>query len=238
MRGTVQDTAFRPLAGATVEVLDGPQAGLATTSDGRGEFSLTGIFDDATRFRATKEGHVSATEMLEPSCATCIPNRWVNFSLEVLTTPVRLAGDYTLNFVADSTCTMLPDDLRSRTFTATLQSPTANPANGFSSVSVGGATFFEDWNLIAMGVAGDYVAFWLEVLVEQIAPNAFLAFGGQAAASIGTSDMSTIALPFAGSIDYCVTPSEKGSFQECLQGQSVTRARCDSNNHRLILTRR
>ena len=133
---------------------------------------------------------------------------------------------------------MLPRDVRSRTFTATLPSPTASPANGFSRVVVGGATFFEDWNLMKMGIAGDDVAFWLEVLVEQISPNAFLALGGQAAASIGTSDMSTITLPFAGSIDYCVTPSEKDRFQECLQDQSVTRARCDSKNHRLILTRR
>lgn len=31
-RGTVFDTAFRALAGATVEALDGPQAGTSTTS--------------------------------------------------------------------------------------------------------------------------------------------------------------------------------------------------------------
>ena len=55
MMGTVSDTAFRPLGGAKVEVLDGPQTGLTTTANELGEFSLTGIFDDATRFRATKE---------------------------------------------------------------------------------------------------------------------------------------------------------------------------------------
>ena len=60
IRGTVSDTAFRPLAGARVEVVDGRQAGLATTADAKGVFSLIGTFDDATRFRATKEGHATA----------------------------------------------------------------------------------------------------------------------------------------------------------------------------------
>ncbi len=49
IQGTVSDTAFRPLAGARVEVLDGPQAGLSTTANAQGEFSLTGTFDDGTR---------------------------------------------------------------------------------------------------------------------------------------------------------------------------------------------
>ena len=40
------DTADRPLAGAIVDVVDGPQAGTSATSDTKGEFSLTGAFDD------------------------------------------------------------------------------------------------------------------------------------------------------------------------------------------------
>jgi hypothetical protein len=57
--GTVSDTAFRPLAGARVELIDGPQAGMSTTSDAQGSFSFTATVDDTTRFRASKEGHVS-----------------------------------------------------------------------------------------------------------------------------------------------------------------------------------
>jgi hypothetical protein len=238
MMGTVSDTAFRPLGGAKVEVLDGPQTGLTTTANELGEFSLTGIFDDATRFRATKEGHITATQLLGPFCARCNPNRWVHFSLELLTSSISISGDYTLEFVADDACTMLPSEVRSRTFTTMIPpAPNATPATPYFTVLVG-ATFFEDWNTVALGIAGDYVAFWLETVVEQIAPNTFLAFGGQAAASVGTSHMSAISLPFAGSIEYCVTESEQGRFRECYQGHPATRARCESNNHRLILTRR
>src|SRR6478752_9708762 len=81
MRGTVSDTAFRSLAGARVEVLDGPQAGMSTTTDSDGGFSFNGSFDVATRFRASKEGHVTDTETLQPFCARCNPNWWINFSL-------------------------------------------------------------------------------------------------------------------------------------------------------------
>jgi hypothetical protein len=128
---------------------------------------------------------------------------------------------------------------RSRTFTATIpQAPNASPANAYFTILARGTTFFEDWNAVGMGIAGDYVAFWLETLVEQLAPNTFLAFAGLAAASLGTSDMSTIALPFAGSIEYCVTKSEQGRFEDCYRTQPATRVRCESDNHQLTLTRR
>lgn len=77
------DTAYRPLAGARVEVLDGPQANTSTLTDGAGEFSLRGIFDETTRFRAEKDGHESATGTLW-FCAACNPQRRMNFILGVL----------------------------------------------------------------------------------------------------------------------------------------------------------
>ena len=46
IRGTASDSAFRPLAGARVEILDGPQAGMSTTSDARGDFSFMATVDD------------------------------------------------------------------------------------------------------------------------------------------------------------------------------------------------
>jgi hypothetical protein len=236
MRGTVSDTAFRSLAGARVEVVDGPQAGLSTTSDARGEFSLTGLFDNATRFRAAKEGYLTATRTLQPFCAPCNPNWWINFSLEVPAAPVNLSGDYTLTFIANSACSTLPNEVRARTYTATIPpASNAGPANAYFYVTVGGA--LEGWGALGMGVAGDYVAIWLETLVEQTAPNTFVSFGGLAAASIGTSAGSTIALPFDGSIDYCVTKSDVGRYEDCYKGLA-THAQCTSKNHQLILTRR
>jgi hypothetical protein len=46
VRGWVRDTAFRPLAGAQVELLTGPQAAVVVTTDSTGEFSFTAMVGD------------------------------------------------------------------------------------------------------------------------------------------------------------------------------------------------
>src|SRR6476469_1202797 len=108
--GTVYDSALRPLPGARVELLDGPQAGMSATSNAQGGFSLTGNVDDTTRFRASKEGYVTATATIQPFCDRCNPKRWVHLYLNMLDSPVAIAGDYTLTFIADSACVNLPDE--------------------------------------------------------------------------------------------------------------------------------
>src|SRR6266852_8389312 len=60
--GYVSDTAFRPVTGAKVEVLTGPQAGTVMTSDDQGRFSYTGTFASTVNLRATKEGFAVATQ--------------------------------------------------------------------------------------------------------------------------------------------------------------------------------
>jgi hypothetical protein len=54
INGIVYDTGQRAVSGATVEVIDGPQAGTSTIANAKGEFLVEGTFDDATRFRASK----------------------------------------------------------------------------------------------------------------------------------------------------------------------------------------
>jgi hypothetical protein len=74
VNGWVFDSAFRPLAAASVEVLDGPQAGTSATANAEGHLSLTGTFDDTTRFRATTEGHVAATQTWGRLSPSALPN--------------------------------------------------------------------------------------------------------------------------------------------------------------------
>ena len=226
IKGSVSDTAFRPLAGATVEVLDGPQAGASTTADATGLFSLTGTFDDTTRFRATMRNHLAATGTPGPGpiCANCNPERWIHFYLEVPAPPVNMAGDYTLTFIADSACVDLPDDVRTQTYAATItpSHPTNIPtANTNFQVALSGASFLPSHDSFPIGVAGDYVTFWFSdpALVEEIAANTHLELYGAAGASVGTSGVSTIAVSWDGSFEYSQTE-------------------CESKNHQLILTRR
>jgi hypothetical protein len=231
MKGTVADGAFRSLAGARVEVLDGPQAGMTTITDSRGEFSFPGTFADETRFRAALDGYAPSVRPLQPLCAVCNPGRWVHFYLDSVTPPVNMAGEYMVTF--QSACANLPADVQSRSYEATVGPP---PYDAQVSIPLRGGTFVKGWDSLPMGVAADYVAFWLEILVEEIAPNTYLTFNALAAANVGTAAKSTYRFPLDGSIEYCVTTPGTGTYADCYQNKAVTRVRCGSGD--LILTRR
>src|SRR5688500_11523884 len=244
LAGTVSDAAWRSLAGARVEVVDGPLAGLSTTTDGNGEYRLTGAFDETTHFRATKEGHVAATWPLPAICERCNPQWWIHFYLEAVAAPVSIAGDYTLTFVADSACATFPDEVRTRTYVATVTPTTRprEPANSRFDVTVAGGTFLEHYDSFTIGVVGDYIRSDIgdwghgsPGLVEQIAPNTYLTLGGTLAATV--RDTSRIAGSFAGAIERCELTGEWGSRYSC-EGGSITHGRCSSPGHAFTLTRR
>ena len=241
--GYVSDSAFRPLAGAVIEVLDGPQAGLTVTSGATGAFGFAGDFNDSTRFRASKEGHVDSTGTLSPRCATCNGARFIYLVLGVSAPPVEIAGEYSLTFVADSKCTDIPSQLRTRSYNATI-TPAANdhyPPNTNFQITINGAQFLKGYESFPIGVVGDLVAFELRgegpYLVEEVAPNTYLGFDGRAEASVGTSRVSTISASFQGFVDYCAKTAPMGQYYDCHAGLTA-RAECESNSHQLILTRR
>jgi hypothetical protein len=230
--GFVLDTGFRPIAEARVEVVDGPGAGAATATDADGRFSLTGTFDSSTRFRATKEGHVAATQAW--SCAGSCPGGgqpWLGFYLAVLAPNADIAGNYNLTLIADGACPDLPNEVRTRHYAATIKPRSSPdlPANAGFVVTLSGATFLDGLDSFGIGVAGDYLGIWLAgghnpSFVEQVTADTYLAFSGSAAASVSASGASTISAPLEGWIEY--------------YGTTVVRARCESRGHQLILTRR
>ena len=244
--GVVYDSAFRILGGAVVEVVDGPDAGRSTIADAEGRFSFSGTFDDDTRFRASKEGHITQSQRRSSQCMTCNPNYWVYFTLATLVPPVNLAGNYTLTFIADSLCAQLPTGVRTRSYqaTVTLMPTTRHPADTFFELTVGGAPFLTNFKTVPLHVAGDY--FVLELgdfhgqpgLVEQVAETTYLAFSGSAPVSVGTSSLNSISVPFEGLIDYCVLPAAMGSRYSCVPVSAGARAQCQSTRHRLVLERR
>jgi len=245
--GYVLDTAFKRLAGARVDVVDGPQAGTSMITDGSGQFPLTGAFARSNTFRVSKDGYITATEGFSTSSPEGKP--WLIVYLRPLAPPVNIAGDYTLTFVADSACTDLPPEVRTRSYPATVV-----PASGPTSfvLAATGASFLNRLTGFDIGVAGNSLGLWLHgghdpALVEQLAPNTYLAFSGVGAASVGSSTLSTLSTAFDGWIDYCVMPKPMASGYNCgtsnitgepIPGAAIAYAHCQSSNHRLILTRR
>jgi len=63
VRGYVMDSAHRPVDGARIEVVNGPEAGLSTIAGSNGRYALGGSFDAATELRATKDGHITGSRV-------------------------------------------------------------------------------------------------------------------------------------------------------------------------------
>ena len=241
LNGQVADTAFRPLRGARVAVLDGPHTGTSTTTDASGQFSLPGTFDSSTRFGAELEGYTTATRTWT-QCATC-SRPWLGFALELPTPPVAVAGEYSVTFIADNKCTDVPAEWRSRTYTATmapLPPFPGSPADTTFGLTLNEGAFLPYHNMILVGVAGNVVAMWFgghgPSVVEQVAPNTYLGFDG-AIEVVATEPLQSVTASFTGFFDYCALGSPMGEFYNCPVG-ALARSECQSSNHQLIVTRR
>lgn len=235
LSGSVYDTAFRPVAGVKVEVVDGASAGMSALSNGDGSFVLIGAFAAEVNFRASKSGYVSVTAAQRYNS---FGGPWLSFSLDVTEAPVSITGDYTLTLVADPSCADLPEALRRRSYPVKVAALTE--PNAFSIV-LPEPPYLPNYKTLWGGVAGAYVAIYFAgdwgSLLEQLAPNVYGHFEGYASAMVSEPVVTTITTPFDGAIEQCeLTPA--ATFKYVCPSDAVSRIRCESKNHTLTLTRR
>lgn len=193
--GHVVESGNVALFGARVEVVDGAQTGRAAMVDSNGAYELYGV-GGAVTLRATKSEYMPVT--VSTSIAA---DRVLDFELAPNVPPVTLSGTYRATFAAASTCAAnLPEDLQSRTFTATIRQAAArvdvefsgaefavNPhdgrGKGFSGVVHG--------NLLQFSIGDPYYGYF-EDLVEQVAPTTFLTVNGFSMATATPSETSGV----------------------------------------------
>jgi hypothetical protein len=243
LAGIVYDSAERPLSGARVEVLDGPQAGQWTLTDGTGSYGFNGAFDDATRFRATTTGHVPAIGTRGARCAPCNPNWWLYFFLQPDGASADLTGDYTMTIAADPACSDLPASARERTYTARIAHAVyaLHPPETTFKLTVD-PSFLSGYRTLDVFVAGSAVT--AEVgdlhgapgLVEQVAETTYLTFGGLISAAV--SMPLRITASFNGFIEQCELAEAWGSRRNCTSAPTASRvSSCTSARHQLTLSR-
>ena len=148
--GYVDDTTFKAMSNVIVEVLDGAQVGNSTFTDASGRFTLTGQFDQATRFRAKKDGYQSTIQALQSTPML--------FFLGVDGPSTNTA---TLTVEADPACTALPDEVRTRTYPATVTAAhfSGAQANTTFYATLSGASLDSYFHFVLIEVAGDLVTF-------------------------------------------------------------------------------
>ena len=223
--GTVYDTAFRRLAGATVEVLDGPNAGRVATTTSTGVFTLSGAFDQSTRFRVGRVGYVPVTLLH--------PHGHIDYYLVSAVPPVNVTGEYELTFVVDPSCPGLPDSVRTRRYTAAITPGSFDriPAGMVFALTLDGVGALDD---PAIGVAGDAVGFRLfndgyPFVVERVAPHLYVTITGWAQVPAWSAAGAVISVPFEGWITALDGPPMSGARE---------RGNCKSERHRLEISRR
>ncbi|HEY6508104.1 MAG TPA: carboxypeptidase-like regulatory domain-containing protein [Vicinamibacterales bacterium] len=234
--GYVNDTAFRPIEGVRVEVIDGPDAGTQLTSDGQGRFSYVGSFPERVSMRATKAGYTVATSTAFFSAQT--ETAWVWFELPPIASPANPEGNYHLTLDLDAACQGFPGELRTRSYEAQLRYRSRTAFNG----EVTGAMFAPFSNQFFVGVAGDYVAISTEAegpaIVEQVGPQSYISFFGVAGATVPMGGLPTISAPFRGVIEYCELKAPVGQYYDCSDTLAAVKTQCTSENSRLTLTPR
>ena len=169
--------------------------------------------------RAVKDGYAIGTST---SVLTSDGRAYVGFSLASLSPPAAVAGSYTLTITADSACASLPDDVRTRTYPATITAvadSTAVPANTRFNGTVTAGQFAPYANLFFVGVFGNDVTISTEgegpTIVEEVGPNRYVAFYGEASATVGPDGLTAISVPFAGTIEYCELAGPIGPYYDC-----------------------
>ena len=126
--GFVQDNASRFLRDVRVEIVDGPGAGTFALTDEAGRYKLSGTFSGPTAtFRATKDGYTAVTTNY---AVTNGAGGGFDFTLKSPASPRDISGDYVLTFNADPACSGFPDDLKTRTYRATVRPRSTRPPNG------------------------------------------------------------------------------------------------------------
>ena len=239
LSGYVADTAWRVLGGVTVEVIQGPDAGMVLTSDLQGRFSYTGLFSSPVVLRASKDGFVSITE---PARLLSSGGAYVAFQLSPLTPPVPMTGTYTLTISAGAACTGLPETVRTRTYAATV-SPNAfsrDPNSSFRGLVTTGQ-FAPYGNAFYVGVAGNFLSISTQgegpSIIELVGTNSYVAFNGNAE-MIADASAQIFSAAFVGDIEYCELKAPIGSYYDCRSEFAAVREVCSTNEGRLTLTRR
>jgi hypothetical protein len=243
LRGFVSDTAFRPLGGVRLEVVNGPDAGKELSSDAQGAFSYVGTFVGTVSIRASKEGYAATTSAVFAGAGSDVA--WAFFSLAPVAPPIDASGNYTLTIAVDSACPGFPDEARVRSYPVRLTkrtSPTI-PANTWFDGQISGSAQFAPFvNLFWVGIAGDYLAVSTEgegpSIVEQLAPKTYIGFQGVAGATIPAGSPATISAPFRGTIEYCELKSAIGQYYDCSDHLAAVKVQCTGANSRLTLTPR
>ena len=182
LTGTVYDTARRPLAEVHIGVAAGSRVGVSAVSDGAGHYELPGTFTGAQVLRAEKPGFAPVTILHHSSVSG--PSRRDIY----LTNPetADVSGDWTVTLIANSSCTEIPEAIRTRSYRGSIRLENYPPHHFDLKLQSDALT--SNWsNNISVSVSGTDARFEIEAwdwglgIVEDLVSRDPCSSGGRAA---------------------------------------------------------
>jgi hypothetical protein len=114
LKGTVREPGW-PIVGARVDIIDGPSVGMFKTTDSAGLYRFFGVAGDLN-VRVSKDGYVPQVRRV-----SIAQDQVLDFDVTPTSPPVTLpAGTYRATFTASASCSVLPDDVQSLSYSASL----------------------------------------------------------------------------------------------------------------------
>jgi len=239
-QGVVSDVFGLPLAGVRVEATSGPAAGQFVMTGEDGRFLLGGAArGNYVSLRMTRVGFDTELILYYPGTDPQV-KLWPVFE------PRPDEGAYTFSVTADSGCTALPAELRTRTYTGAIGrtgNPLASPQ--WFTIGLGGAEFYPTQRVMyGSTTAGDVALFvgsweavltWLEddPIVERVGSESYLSVLGRARGT-GVFDSTSVTTDLDGTISYCARDAGNQVFFQC----AVPEVSCTSTRHRLTVSLR
>ena len=151
LKGKVTEPGGVVVASAAVEVISGPASQATTNSTGDYElFGMAGTFI----LRVGKTGYFD-----ERRTVTMSGDQSLNVEITPRSAPAGVAGTYRVTFTASPSCTALPAELKTRTYTARIDQDAARLVTTLSDAPFVTDRFFGLRNTFPGKVFGDSVTF-------------------------------------------------------------------------------
>ncbi|WP_257724531.1 carboxypeptidase-like regulatory domain-containing protein [Luteitalea pratensis] len=219
VRGIVMDRVGRPLGGALIAALDGPQAGTTHLTDETGKFELTGGPAGSVTVRVSRDGFTARTQVISWEPTNSSQRSYIPVWLDSLESPKGLEpGEYTLTLTIDlaaargfnskAPCAGFPEEFASRSYAVTITPTPYSAAYNWLVRSDYHALLGHD--LFVFAVAGQFVGLGFEEpFTEELPGLRHVRIGGSDRGTVAaaTTIGSTVSVSYEGSFEYCQTKS-------------------------------
>jgi len=179
--GNITEPGGLVVGGATVAVVSGPANSVKATTSG-GFYELFGVAGMVT-VRVSNPGYVD-----EMRTITVADNQKLNVEIRPVVAPSSIGGTYVMVLTISPSCSVVPDDFKTRTYTATI-----GQDNARITVDLFDATFTNNNNRFTGRISGSTVTFDLTytyygyyygpIVQEAVSPTQVLGIGGKMTAS-------------------------------------------------------